>query len=655
MGDAKAKPAAAPTADPPGAGLGSTLALIALAFLPLLDGGYSGTGYQTGFALLPLAALVCWLVLPKRPVLIHVVMLLFLASGFWLVSWVQEGRILWYSLLAIPCAWLGVWTLLTRVPSRRSWLMPVIVVPAVLAALYGWFLWWGSGKLHYQISATFGLHNSFAGYLLLAWPAALLAAYLASRPLLRWVYLATTVFLAATLVLTYSRASWVAFAVQLVAIALYLVWRFSRDRGAARQLGWGLGALGGLVIAALALPPVRAVLPTLVNFQDYSMQGRLRFWQAALEMFRDHPLTGVGLGNFAYVYPQYQRDYIYYSVDPHSWPLQLMCELGIPGILVVIAICAGLAMWVRRVWRGTGGNSVALLLSCAIGGSLLHALVDFDYTFTATTALIGALLALGSYLAQPGAVNRIAGRGGRPMPAGDDAEGTGKQPRRAWLVVLGGLVALLLFTAALGGELLTAERYYLDQLRGAALQPATRLELLWNAAKYNPYNHRTRYQLASLLAQPGPLRDATAAREQADWALRLNPLYSPAWGLKGLLTRDEDDLAQALEVDPYNYPEHYWYWATLAEDPAVRRERLLKGLERIPLTEPITPEHVRPTWYTLNPLMAQWYYELARTEPDEGAADEYRKLGAEFEAYWSRQQAQAKLAAEPDAAPGTGI
>jgi O-antigen ligase len=647
---ARELPPSNPPAEAPGAGLGSTLALIALAFLPLADGGYSGTGYQTGFVLLPLGACICWLVLPKRPAVAAVVLALFLASGCWLVAWVQEGRGLWFSLLALPCAWVGVWTLLSRLPARRSWLLPAIVLPAVLAALYGWFLWLGSGQLHYQISATFGLHNSFAGYLLLAWPAALFAAQQAARNWQRWLYFAAALFLAATLVLTYSRASWVAFALQLLGLAAYLAWRFSRDRGAGRQLSWGLGVLSALLLAALALPPVRAVLPTLVNFQDYSMQGRLRFWQAALEMFRNHPWTGVGLGNFAYAYPQYQCDYIYYSVDPHSWLLQLPAELGLPGLLAALAILAGLALWLRRLWRGTGAGPAALLLTCAVLGSLLHALVDFDYTFAATTTLLGALLALGTYLAQPGA---NLGRQLSKTELGVDLA-AGQAPRQVGLVILGGVVGILLFAAALIGELLTAERFCLDQLREPVLAPATRVELLWRAVKYNPFNHRTHYQLASLLAQPGATADRAEARNQAGWALRLNPLYSPAWALQGLLTKDEDDLARALKIDPYNYPDHYWYWATLAQDPAVRRERLLEGLTRIPLTEPVTPEHVRPTWYALNPLFAQWYYELARVEPGEAKAEEYRRLGAKFEAYWSSQQAQAKLEAEPETAPGTG-
>jgi O-antigen ligase len=640
--------------DPPGAALGGMLVLISLLFLPLIDGGYSGTGYQVGFVLLPLAACVSWFVLERRPLVAVVTVALFLATGLGLYGWVQEGRVLWFSLLAAPAAWIAVWTLLTRVPSRRFWLLPVITTSSVLTALYGWFLWLGNGNLHYQLTATFGLHNSYAGYLLLAWPSAMVAAYLEQRAWLRWLYLAAGLFLAVTLVLTYSRASWVAFAVQIITVAAYLAWQFTRQHFTARQLGWGIAALGGLVLTLLALPPVRAVLPTLLNFQDYSMQGRLRFWQAALEIFRDHPLFGVGLGNFAYVYPQYQRDYIYYSVDPHSWVLQLAAELGLVGVLAVVAVLAGFVTWLRRSWRGLQAGPVALLLACAVGGSLLHATVDFDYTFSATTALLGALLALGTYLAQPGATLARTPANASSLPHSSTGTDARPAPRRAWLIVLGNLAGLLLFAAALGGELLTAERFYLDELANPMLEPKTKLDLLWRAVKYNPLNHRTRYQLASLLAQPGPLRAPDGARQQVDWALQLNPLYAPAWVLKGLLTKNEQDVATALKLDPYNYPEHYWFYATLAKDPAVRRARLLDGLQHIPLTEPVTPEHVRPTWYNLNPLFAQWYYELARVETDSRQADAYRQVGAKFEAYWSSQQAQAKLDATPAQAPGTG-
>ena len=654
-----------PAADPPGAALGSTLGLIALAFLPLLSGGYSGTGYQVSFVVLPLGALIAWLSLPRRPLAVQLVLLVYLLGGLAVPLWVQAGRIYWFTMLALPCAWLTTWALLARVPSRRGWLLPAITISAVLTGLYGWFLWLGNGALHYQINSTFGLHNSYAGYLLLAWPASLLGTVLSQRWWVRLLYGLAGVYLAATLVLTYSRASWVAFAAQLVALALYLAWRYLRGRGTGRTLLYAGGGLLAAVAGLLLLPSVQSVLPTF-SLQDYSVQGRLRFWQAALEMFASHPLLGVGPGNFAYVYPQYQQDYIYYSVDPHSWPLQLFSELGLVGVLITIALLAGLFFWGRRLWRGTRGSPVAILLLAAVGGSLLHALVDFDYTFTATTALLGALLAWGTWLAtsgraevpgalEPGADSTEDGLAGVATGTAEPGGQEGKQRRgvaRTWHIIGSGVLVLLLAVAVVAGELLTAERFYLDQLRSTRLSPAQRYETLMKAARYNPLNHTTRYQLAQLLAQPGPLRDRDEAREQVDWAVELNERYAVAWALKGLLRREDSYIEAALEIDPYNYPDHYWYYATLADDPEVRRERLLLGLRRIPITKPITPQHVRPTWYELNPLFAEWYYELARVTEDERQAAKYRRIAAEFEAYWDRVLAQRELESEPQKLPG---
>jgi hypothetical protein len=275
---------------------------------------------------------------------------------------------------------------------------------------------------------------------------------------------------------------------------------------------------------------------------------------------------------------------------------------------------------------------------------------------------LGALLAWGTWLAtngrdavpgalEPGADSTEGGSAAIDEPDGRDAEQR-RGAARTWRIIGTGVLVLLLAVAVVAGELLTAERFYLDQLRSPQLSPAQRYETLMKAARYNPLNHTTRYQLAQLLAQPGPLRDREEAREQVDWAIELNERYAVAWALKGLLRREDSYIEAALELDPYNYPDHYWYYATLAEDREVRRERLLLGLERIPVTEPITPQHVRPTWYELNPLFAEWYYELARVTDDEQQAARYRRTAAEFEAYWDRVLAQRELESQPHKLPG---
>jgi len=613
--------------DQPGLNLAATLILIALGFLPLMGGGYSSGGaFQVGFALLPLAAALAWWNCRRRPPVVVLILLLYSAAVLLLPWWVQGGRELWYYVFELIFAWIGVWVILTQVPGQARWLWPVVIGGGVLAAVYGWILWGLSGRLGYQLTGTFGLHNSFAGYLLLAWPAALIAALGAKERAWRWAFAAAAVFLAATLVLTYSRAAWLVFGLQLVVLAVWLVWRRSGLEPAARRLLAGAGGalLAGIVIL-LFMPPVRDALGRLLNFQGYSFQGRLRFWQAAVEIFRDHPWLGVGPGNYAFVYPQYQLDYVYYSVDPHCWILQLLSELGLVGALIALGCLAGWFLWTRRLLRGTGASLSAMLLLVAVTGSLAHAAVDFDYTFGATTALLGALLAYGTFLA--------VGEGKATVESATGA----KRPLWERLALS---LALALIVLAIGvGEMLTLERYQLDHLRdnpGMSLQ--LKVTLLNQALQYNRFNHRTHYQLASIVSNPGQYYDAGLAEEHVERCLELNPRYAPAWALKGLLDKDHNEgskyIEHALELDKYNHPEHYFYYANLAADDNTKRLRLLLGLERIPITAPITPDHVRPTWYELNPMWAQWYYELARLTDDEDQKKLYRRRGAAFQAYW---------------------
>ena len=635
--------------------LGASLGLIALFVLPGIDGGYSGAGYQVGFVLLPLAAALCWAAGARRPLAAVLVLLLFMLSSLGLPVWIQPGRELWFNMLHAAAAWMVAWVMLTAVPQRARLLLPALVCGALLPALWGWFLWLGSGELGYQISGSFGLHNAFAGYLLLAWPAAAYAAQCEANPRYRWLYIAAALLLALTLVLTYSRAAWLCFALQLLTLGLCLLWRrFVARRALERTLLAGGAGLVVLLLLLLTLPPVREVLARLLDWNGYSMQGRLRFWQAALAIFRDHPL-GIGLGNFAYVYPQYQLDWKYYSVDPHSWVLQLLCELGVAGGLIASAVLVGFVLWKWRVWRASGGAPGAALLIVAVGGSLAHAAVDFDYTFGATTSLLGALLALGAFEAWRSTAPRAADDTGAAARQAGPPTVQPAPVQPPWIKAAVVLTVALLVACAAVGEAFTAERYVLDRLRDApGLPVAAKQALLAQAVRYNPYDFKPRYQLASLQARGG----ATGGREQAlnnlDACLKLNRRYARGWALKALLARPlsagDADMEHALDLDKYNFPEHYYYWANLTQDNAERKRRLLLGMERIPVDDPITPEHIRPTWYELNPLFAEWWFELSRLSTDQQEKDLFIGRGARFKAYWDEVLKERGQSAQPPAA-----
>ncbi len=92
---------------------------------------------------------------------------------------------------------------------------------------------------------------------------------------------------------------------------------------------------GGLLVASYGLKHGR--LPG-----GGSMLVRWQYWHASAKMYADHPLAGVGPGNFGHFYPHYKPPAALESVaDPHNFPLSILTQygpLGLVGFLAMIFI-----------------------------------------------------------------------------------------------------------------------------------------------------------------------------------------------------------------------------------------------------------------------------------------------------------------------------
>jgi hypothetical protein len=78
---------------------------------------------------------------------------------------------------------------------------------------------------------------------------------------------------------------------------------------------------------------------------DDSNELRLAIWNAGWRMFLDHPILGVGAGQFATAYgTQYSGQRHHAWMQPHNLFLQIVCELGVVGFAVFL-------LFIGRVWR----------------------------------------------------------------------------------------------------------------------------------------------------------------------------------------------------------------------------------------------------------------------------------------------------------------
>jgi len=87
-----------------------------------------------------------------------------------------------------------------------------------------------------------------------------------------------------------------------------------------------------------------------VNPTEYissQSENRVPLWKAAIKMFKDYPVMGVGLGNYRYFYTHYSGIKRPYS-DAHNFILNSLAELGIVITIMILACFIIIAFKIYR-------------------------------------------------------------------------------------------------------------------------------------------------------------------------------------------------------------------------------------------------------------------------------------------------------------------
>ena len=191
-----------------------------------------------------------------------------------------------------------------------------VVAGAVTALLQAYGLEPEYVSLSRAPGGTFGNRNFMAHLSAIGTPIILLSAIEARRP---WGFVLGTVgmaLVAAALVLSRSRAAWLALIVG-GALILLLGWRLRsawNDPVRRRRIQVLGGTAAAAVLAALVLPnalewksdsPYLDSVRGVVNYKEGSGAGRLVQYRNSLSMAIANPVLGVGPGNWAVEYPKF--------------------------------------------------------------------------------------------------------------------------------------------------------------------------------------------------------------------------------------------------------------------------------------------------------------------------------------------------------------
>lgn len=360
---------------------------------------------------------------------------------------------------------------------------------------------------------TFGNRNFIAHYVAIGTPVVVLVALTARRGLGSVLGGIGIAILSAALVMSRSRAAWLA--VLALAIVSGLLAYTTRDHWitpttARRSLVLSVALVAGAA-AAVLLPnrlnwtsesPYLESATGLVNYKEGSGHGRLVQYTNSVKMAEAHALLGVGPGNWPVVYPRYssrndpsmsQEDGLTSNPWPSSDWVALLSERGMIAFgLFVLTLLALLVRSVRDVKPGRGDGEHALTTVALVGTIVAVAVVGaFD-----AVLLIAAPTLLFWTLA--GALSPPPARAGRGIGG-----------LRIWgtLVVLTfGVMAITRSAAAIAAM--------------GDFTASTRVSSLASAAQLDPGNYRIRIRLAQAYLSRG---DCARAKSEARAARALLP------------------------------------------------------------------------------------------------------------------------------------
>lgn len=291
------------------------------------------------------------------------------------------------------------------VDTRARFRCMILVTAASLAYLGLWGNWhWyvngvgggATGELAgpgWEDGRALGDRNLFGYMLVVGIPFCFFVFFAEASRSVRCLALGCIPFLANAVMLTFSRASF-------LAMVAGFSWSVLRLRRTLPMIGFGF--LGAIMMFRLVGPAVTARLMTIQEYeQDTSAANRLESWKAGFAMMGDHPLFGVGLGN----YKRYSSAYnskVPEGLLAHNTFIETTAETGIPAGLVLLAILASAFSTLHRVrkamWPTTDTRwayySAAMLESswvCYIVAAMFVSLPYFELFYL----LLGLTVALG--------------------------------------------------------------------------------------------------------------------------------------------------------------------------------------------------------------------------------------------------------------------
>ncbi len=315
------------------------------------------------------------------------------------------------------------------------------------------------------------------------------------------------------------------------------------------------------------------------------LAGRVALWKATLEVIRDYPLSGTGVGTFQHTYispePGIAAVHPIYWSHAHNDFLELLTETGIPVFLLLGAFGLYLLVYFLKRFNSRSDPwtlAISTGLFGSLAGILIHSITDFSLEIPAISILLVIELALLVTILNLGPKNSISSRKEFLIP----------RTAKVFLYSLSFLLAVIFVVLSIKPAV--ADYYY----RRALQNDAESAELLEKAVRFDTLNALYHYELGGLYQR----EDLNSAFSEYRKAVELDPRngkyrQSLAWTYSRLADRLYSELKEpsrmkayirgaigefetAIRLDPQNPYRHRAYARWLFGRPS--EENIRKGM-----------------------------------------------------------------------------
>lgn len=291
----------------------------------------------------------------------------------------------------------------------------IVIAIAQKETWNGRVLWFYPVEAHHassRNSAIWGPYinrNHFAGYLEMVIPLVLATSfYRAAKlgkgrhtPLLQkltnaWasrrfpeftLYGLLGLVMTATLFATLSRGG-----IMGVLAGLLVFFGLARSRGRLKKRADLFAMLGAALLLMLVVAAWSRIEGRFEQLGEEQSLQRAWVWKDSLNIVRDFPLFGTGLGTFGDIYPKYQTHSSLILYDrAHNDYVEALTDLGTVGLLILTTMAAYYGKIIYRAWKNRDKTYIKIMGAggmASLAAMAVHSTMDFNLHIPANALLL---------------------------------------------------------------------------------------------------------------------------------------------------------------------------------------------------------------------------------------------------------------------------